>query len=474
MKQFNVTHVKAIMFFIILSTFAIRGSNAQYTKLVDFDGINKGSYPLGSLVLSGSVLYGMTNNGGTNSRGVIFKVNTDGTGFTKLIDFDGTDKGSGPVGSLTISGSVLYGMTYSGGANNKGVIFKVNTDGSGFTKLIDFDGLNGTKKGSYPEGSLILSGNLLYGMTGQGGTDNEGVLFKVNTDGSGFTKLIDFTITNNGSIFPENDLTLVGNTFYGTTAQGGVNNRGTIFKLNTNGTGFRKLAEFNGDGNGSFPYCALVPSGAALFGTAIEGGPNHSEGVLFKIDTTTNAFAKLVYFDDSIQKGVNPYGTLTLYGQTLYGMTAHGGANHKGVIYKVNTDGTGFTKVLDFDGTNGSNPLGSLLLSGNILYGMTSNGGVNDKGVVFKYTLDQSTGIAEDVNSSYKIFPNPVHDQLYIKSNSTITKLELMNQVGQIVKSIICSETDFSMNTANLSNGLYIVKAYNKAGNVVASKIVKQ
>jgi uncharacterized repeat protein (TIGR03803 family) len=473
--RLNSIYIKAIMLFTLFMVCNIQNSNAQYKKLVDFDGTGKGSYPQGSLTLSGSVMFGMTNNGGTNSRGIIFKVNTDGTGFTKLIDFDDADKGSGPTGSLTLSDSVLYGMTYSGGANANGVIFNVNTDGSGFKKLIDFDGSFGTKKGSYPEGSLTLSGTLLYGMTGQGGTDNEGVVFKINTDGSGFTKLFDFTITHNGSIFPESDLTLSGTILYGTTAQGGPNNRGTIFKLNTDGTGFTKLTEFNGDGNGSFPYCSLVLSGTALYGTSSEGGPNHSAGVLFKVDTITNAFEKLVYFDDSLHKGANPLGSLTLYGQTLYGMTVRGGAYHKGVIYKVNTDGTGFTKLLDFDGTNGSTPLGGFTLSGNILYGMTGTGGANNKGVVFRYIIDQSDGI-DEIHRGFHIYPNPIMDQLIINTDDaqTIAKLELINLEGQIVKSLICNSAEVIVNVSNLTDGIYIIKAYDKTGKISIIKILKQ
>lgn len=476
MKSLNPTPAKAFVLSVLLVLGLSKNVLSQYTKLVDFDGIDKGSYPLGSLTLSGSVLYGMTNNGGIQGYGVIFKVNTDGTGFTKLIDFNGTEKGIGPVGSLTLVGNVLFGMTYSGGANNKGVLFKVNTDGTGFAKLIDFDGSFGTKNGSYPEGSLTLSGNLLYGMTGQGGTDNEGVIFKINTDGSGFTKLIDFTITHNGSIFPESDLTLLGNTFYGTTAQGGVNNRGTIFKLNTNGTGFMKLADFNGDGNGSFPHGNLILSGTALYGTTIEGGPNHSTGVLFKIDTSTNVLEKLVYFDDSIHKGVSPYGSLTLHGQTLYGMTSRGGANHKGIIYKVNTDGTQFTNLLDFDDANGSTPIGSFTASGNILYGMTDNGGAHGKGVLFKYVIpDEITGIDKSSHKACMIYPNPFHDRLYIKNSQTqISKIEVISMDGQVVNLQICNSNEVNINTSGWSEGTYFVKVYDIAGKVLTTKVLKQ
>ena len=73
------------------------------------------------------------------------------------------------MGSLTLSGSTLYGMTLSGGANGNGTIFSINTDGSGFQNLFSFSGTNGDN----PHGSLTLSGSTLYGMTSAGGANDD-------------------------------------------------------------------------------------------------------------------------------------------------------------------------------------------------------------------------------------------------------------------------------------------------------------
>jgi uncharacterized repeat protein (TIGR01451 family) len=79
------------------------------------------------LILDGSTLYGMTKKGGDDDLGVIFKVDTAGTGFTLLHEFAGwVDDGSGPFGSLTLDGAALYGMTSQGGGNGTGVIFSVS------------------------------------------------------------------------------------------------------------------------------------------------------------------------------------------------------------------------------------------------------------------------------------------------------------------------------------------------------------
>ena len=73
-------------------------------------------------VLSGTTLYGMTSTGGGRNKGTIFKVETNGGGYTLLHEFvGGADDGETPYyGSLVISGTTLYGMTYKGGDSDIG------------------------------------------------------------------------------------------------------------------------------------------------------------------------------------------------------------------------------------------------------------------------------------------------------------------------------------------------------------------
>jgi uncharacterized repeat protein (TIGR03803 family) len=146
--------------------------------LHEFAGGN-GRYPYGSLTLSGSTLYGMTYYGGDDDLGVVFKIETDGTGFSLLHEFaGGANDGRYPYGSLTLSGSTLYGMTYhGGGVDDLGVVFKIETDGTGFSLLHEFAGE--PDDGAGPRGSLTLSGSTLYGMTPGGGDNSDGVIFSV-------------------------------------------------------------------------------------------------------------------------------------------------------------------------------------------------------------------------------------------------------------------------------------------------------
>src|SRR5437867_3586224 len=92
--------------------------------------------------------------------------------------------------------------------------------------------------GGIPSASLILSGNTLYGTAASGGSAGNGTVFAVNTDGTGFTTLYSFSArstnssvgyTNSDGAGPQAGLILSGNTLYGTAPFGGSSGFGTVF-----------------------------------------------------------------------------------------------------------------------------------------------------------------------------------------------------------------------------------------------------
>jgi len=297
-------------------------SYANYTKLHEFaGGIDDGRYPHGSLTLSNSTLYGMTREGGTNDYGVIFKLNTDGTAYTNLHEFaGGAGDGENPHGSLTLSesDSTLYGMTREGGTSGRGVIFKINTDGTGYSKLHEFTGGIG---GEWSYSSLTLSDSTLYGMTCNGGTNDSGVIFKLSTGGTGYTILHSFAGGAGDGAYPNGFLTLNNSTLYGMTPYGGTNNDGVIFKLSTDGTGYAILHSFaGGAGDGGWPGGSLTLSDSTLYGMAQRGGIN-DKGAIFKLNTDGTGYTNLHEFTGGAGDGCKPRASLTLSDSTLYGMT---------------------------------------------------------------------------------------------------------------------------------------------------------
>jgi uncharacterized repeat protein (TIGR03803 family) len=362
-------------------------AHAQFSLLHEFaGGGSDGSNSFGNLTLSGSTLYGMTRFGGDSDRGTVFKLNSDGTGFSLLHEFaGGVSDGWSPSDSLTISGSTLYGMTPYGGGSDFGTVFKLNTDGTGFSLLHSFAG--GASDGSTPLGSLTLSGSTLYGMTESGGASDFGTVFKLNTDGTGFSLLHSFAGGSNGRN-PQGSLTLSGSTLYGMTS-GSKSDLGTVFKINTDGTDFSLLHSFAGGGSdGANPYGSLTLSGSTLYGMTSAGGDDDL-GTLFTMNTDGTGFSLLHEFAGSPGDGRNPQGSLTLSGSTLYGMTRSGGGSFEGTGFSINTNGTGFSLLHEFagGGSDGRDPYGDLTLSGSTLYGMTYYGGDSDAGTVFSYSL---------------------------------------------------------------------------------------
>ena len=96
-------------------------------------------------------LYGVTTRGGNYGQGVIFKIKEDGTGYTKLFEFDDV-KGMEPKGGLIqLPNGYLCGITKTGGAEYSGNIYKIKLDGTDFSTIKSFTFLENN-----PFGNIIL------------------------------------------------------------------------------------------------------------------------------------------------------------------------------------------------------------------------------------------------------------------------------------------------------------------------------
>ena len=388
-------------------------------------GDNDGAEPSGGLLLLGSILYGTADAGGASGNGTVFTVNTDGTGFTNLHTFTadalGTNSdGAYPSAGLISSGNTLYGTTLAGGASSNGTVFKINADGTGFATLHTFTASSGTfpslsNSDGFFAGGLTVSGNILYGATRYGGSSVGGTVFSLNSDGTSFAILHTFTaqseiplITNSDGSFPNGGLILSGGALYGTTSDGGVSARGTVFSLNTDGTGFTNLYSFTSNpppdytnSDGIRPAAGLILSENILYGTAVGGG-SWGNGTVFALNTDGTGFTDLHAFTastvitDIYGDGVGPTAGLVLSGNTLYGTAPYGGSSGAGTVFAVNTDRTGFKSLHSFTApayfyytnSDGAIPFAGLLLLGETLYGTAQSGGPSSSGTVFGVNTD--------------------------------------------------------------------------------------
>jgi len=212
--------------------------------------------------------------------------------FTNALD------GANPQGTLALSGNMLYGTTVFGGSSNLGTAFAVGTDGTGFTVLKNFGGNDGEN----PEAGLIVSSNVLYGTTFFGGTASSGTVVQAQHQ-----RVLDspwlksFTFVDGTR--PNAGVTLLGNVLYGATYFDGLLGGGTLYHVNTDGT----------------------------------------------------TFTVLKHFDVNSNDGVNCQATLLLSNGVIYGTTTFGGSSNNGTVFSASTLGTGYTVLQDFSGSDGMN-----------------------------------------------------------------------------------------------------------------------
>ncbi|MGA2178273.1 MAG: choice-of-anchor tandem repeat GloVer-containing protein [Verrucomicrobiota bacterium] len=398
MKTTRISNRRAFLTAAVLSFACLTAIAQDYRVLHNFaGGASDGARAYGSLIQSGSTLYGMTFLGGSNSLGTVFRMNPDGTGFQLLHSFNSAgNDGQKPIGSLILSGSTLYGMTACEDTSYGGTVFQIQTDGSRFSVLRRFSGTDG----KWPYGDLVQSGGMLYGLNTFGGSDTgsgwvgNGTVFQTDTNGTVLPLLHTFTGSPGDGGWPHGSLIQSGPILYGMTAIGGSNDNGTIFKINTNGTPYQILHTFTGGSNdGAGPGGTLLQSDAILYGMT-GGGGNSGNGTIFEINTTNMSFRLLHSFSGGSNDGAGPVGALVQRDAILYGMTGGGGSSGNGTIFEINTTNMSFRLLHSFSGGDGSQPFGSLLLSGSTLYGMTYAGGSHGQGVIFGLDLLPKLAIA--------------------------------------------------------------------------------
>ncbi len=251
-----------------------------------------------------------------------------------------------------------------------GLVFTVNKDGRGYSVLHSFT--NALGDGANPNAALIEgSDGALYGTTLRGGIGSLGTVFRIGKDGSGYSVLHGFTNNPDGTVPSTPLLEGSDGVLYGTSGQGGSNDAGIVFKLHKDGNGYVILHSFNYSTDGGYPGSGLLEgSDGTLYGTTSAGGSGFG-GTLFKINKNGSDFLVLQSFGSlgvvELLKGRDG----TLYG-TLYG---NGGATVK--VFKINQDGSGFTVL----STGALGPI--VETRDGSLYGSTFFGGPTCKGTIF-------------------------------------------------------------------------------------------
>jgi uncharacterized repeat protein (TIGR03803 family) len=324
-------------------------------------------------------LYGVTFLGGAYNEGVVFEITPGGSESVLHSFAGGAADGANPGGSLIqATDGNLYGVTGAGGANGDGVLYKL-TPGGGESVVYSFAG--GTTDGQEPVSGVIqASDGNFYGMTVLGGASNGGVVYKLTPGG---TESVLYSFADHGG--PNGSLVEGSNgNFYGLLPYGRY---GGFFDITPGGTLTVLYSFSGGTTDGEFPTgTPIIARDGNFYGATGGGGANSINGVIFKI-TPGGAESVLYSFGGGAADGEQPEnGPIQASDGNLYGVTEYGGASNDGIVYEISLSGAE-TVLHSFSGgtTDGATPVGTLLQAANgDLYGTTYNGGANGKGTIFE------------------------------------------------------------------------------------------
>ena len=279
----------------------VNGYAAGQTEkvLYRFLGGKDGNTPIGGLVQDASGnLYGTTDNGGPSDYGTVFRLSPPKTSSgawkeTVLHSFMFRSDGNHPIGALILDeAGNLYGTTSSGGLLSQcfgcGTVFELvrpDTLGGAWREKIlhSFDGTDGV--GPFA-GLLRGDDGRLYGTTPGGGATGYGTVFELippDDDANGtWTEKVLYSFTGGVDGWFPTDPVVRGpdGALYGTTALGGVNGLGNVYRLarpdsEVGSWSLSVIYSFKGGRDGAGPGGGIVfdPQGRLYGGTSTGGNP---------------------------------------------------------------------------------------------------------------------------------------------------------------------------------------------------------
>jgi uncharacterized repeat protein (TIGR03803 family) len=334
-----------------------------------------------------------------------FEVANPTTGASQLGSQPDTRPALGPNHSV-------YGMTYIGGVNGNGVIYRFDLRSHQYTVLHTFGALDthGANEDGANPGVALTRGpdDVFYGMASFGGTYGNGTIFKITPSGK-FTVLhafsaLDSNLHNEDGANPLRTVVIgADGNLYGTTRLGGQytcgprsTGCGTAWVMSRSGS-FSVLHQFQLT-EGHAASLLLAPDGF-LYGCAVWPFAAAGSGILYRMVPSGTHFEVLYRFtavdgNGNNSDGANCYEPLVeMRPGVFYGAARFGGANGNGVVFRYSLAKPGVVETVHaFSAVNaagenfdGANPY-ARLTRGNDgeLYSTASFGGAYGSGVVYR------------------------------------------------------------------------------------------
>jgi uncharacterized repeat protein (TIGR03803 family) len=353
----------------------------EFSILHTFGGASSRSpaYPLGGVVVVGDDLYGTTQEGGDrNPQGAIYTYSVATGQLTTLFSFDsyggnGPGRGAAPIGSMVLRGSALYGATkYAAyGASGTSVLFKFDLTTGQYTPYPPMRGSSNTRP--------LVAGDQVYATTST--SSAEGFVQRLDIATGTVTEINNLTFATTGVAY--GPLSTDGTYLYGTTSYvDSTGHPGSVFRIDPVTLEWTTLARFD-YANGAFPKSGLILRSGALYGTTAGGGPN-SGGVIFRLDLSSNALSTVTTFN-SVSTGATPSAGLMLDGRYLYGASYDGGTYGLGTVYRYDLTSGQLEGLASMDYSTGGNSRSTLVMHSGKLYGTTQRRGPANNGSIFVF-----------------------------------------------------------------------------------------
>lgn len=328
-----------------------------------------------SIVVDGAGnIFGVTATGGPNNKGTVFEIAAHTSTPITLASFIGVN-GANPFGQLLLDApGNIYGVTSAGGANGKGSIFEVVAGSNTIATLASFTSATGR-----PTGALAVSldaggSGTLWGTT-SGGINQGGAVVQLTLaiGVADLSVLQSFPrgLTPGGSVALE-----AGGNLFGVT----VGSLAEAFELPAGGV-LHFSAPLAGATAGRFAGGVVLDSSGDLFATTTNGGASHVGG-LWQFGPALDTATLVASFNAAT--GKTPTGTLAIDAAgDLFGVTNHGA----GGLWEWGRGAAVITSTASLNKTSGQTPTGSVALFGDQLYGLASAGGTSHAGTVFAGAL---------------------------------------------------------------------------------------
>jgi len=404
---------------------AFNPSTSVYTIKHHFKYDGNGASPTGKLVQAkDGKLYGLTQGGGVNSKGVIYSFDPVTSNYILIYSLNGLSSNENSL--IQASNDKLYGIASGGdygSPTENGAIYSYDLVTNTFETIAEFNSSTISPRGSWIQVGDEIFATAIGALNYTTYQPEPGVIFGYNLTTSTFT--IHHTFNGLDGSFPWGSLIQAADgKLYGVTNEGGPAydpanyryGRGTIFSFDpktlTTTTNLHNFDPQNITTIGYAPRPLILGSDNKLYGVTYRGGlPNkeisNGSGSVFSFDPTNLEFNYLAKFGGKEKDPMQPIGSLAEVNGTLFGLTQNGPSNSwsegrsRGSIYKLTIngvtpqsveDGTSYENVRRF-GSNetGNEGNGGLVKVGNLFYGTSKHGGLYTNGTIFSFNPENDT-----------------------------------------------------------------------------------